>query len=159
MNQQSYEPGDRALLADLRVMWEQADPMPEDLPDRVLFALDVEPLDMDFELLQLVTAAEEDLSVRSAMTDVNTITFSGPSVTVMIRVSETGSGRRRIDGWLAPTAPLTVTIHQAKGSVEAKVDDRGRFVVSDLPAGMTRLVLTPVDDPDASPFITPTVEI
>lgn len=152
------EPGDAALFTDLRLMWQQADPMPDDLPDRVLFALDLEQLDVDFELLRLVTA-EEGLGVRGALTDVNTITFSGPSVTVMVRVSDIGQNRRRIDGWLAPTQPLSITVHHADGSRDTEVDERGRFVLSDLPAGMTRLVLTPTDDTQATPFITPTVEI
>ncbi|MGH3385572.1 MAG: hypothetical protein ACRDO1_13410 [Nocardioidaceae bacterium] len=153
----TYEPGDIELLGDLREMWSVIDPMPADLPDRMLFALDLEQLDLDFELLRLVTSAQEDLSVRS--TDVNTITFSGPSLTVMLRVSELGPGRRRLDGWLAPSAPLHITVHHSKGTVEAPVDERGRFVASDVPAGMTRLVLASPDDDKASPFITPTVEI
>lgn len=153
------EPADAALFIELRRMWQWADPMPDDLPDRVLFALDLEQLEMDFELLRLVTATEHDAAVRSAVTDVSTITFSGPSVTVMMRVSVTGRGRRRLDGWLAPTQPLRVTVHHADGARDTAVDDRGRFVVEDLPAGMTRLVLSPADDPQATPFITPTVEI
>lgn len=159
MNQQRHHPADAELFAHLRRMWQQADPMPDDLPDRVLFALDLEQLDMDFELLRLVSTHEADLSVRSAMTDVHTITFSGPSITVMLRVSEVGVGRRRIDAWLAPSSPLVVTVHHAGGSTDVDVDERGRFVVGDIPAGMTRLVLTPVHDPQAAPFITPTVEI
>jgi hypothetical protein len=124
----------------------------------VLFALDLEELDVDFELLRLVASAEEELGVRSAATDVNTITFSGPSLTVMVRVSEMPSERRRLDGWIAPSTPAVVTIHHANGSSEAVVDTRGRFVVDDIPAGMTRLVLAPTDE-GSSPFITPTVEI
>ena len=64
------EPSDDKLFADLRRMWEKADPMPADLPVRVLFALDLDQLDMDFELLHLVSTARDDLTVRSAATDV-----------------------------------------------------------------------------------------
>lgn len=162
MNDSSTEPSDpaldAALFADLRRMWELADPMPPDLPDRALFALDLEQLDLDFELLRLVSA-EEGLGVRTAAPDVNTITFSGPSVTVMMRVTDNGRGRRRLDGWLAPTQPLRVAVHHADGACDAEVDPRGRFIVSDLPAGMTRLVLSPTEDPQARPLVTPTVEI
>lgn len=153
------EPGDDRLMTDLKRMWEQADPMPADLPERVLFALDLEELDLDFELLRLVDSAERDLSVRGGTATVNTITFSGPSVTVMLRVSELSGSRRRLDGWLAWTAPLRVTIHHAEGTYEPPVDERGRFVAGDIPAGMTRLVLTPADDEHATLCITPTVEI
>lgn len=159
MNQPTYGPSDAELFADLRGMWQRADPMPSDLPGRVLFALELEQVEMDYELLRLVATTQDELSVRSAATDVNTITFSGPSVTVMVRVHEAGADMRSIDGWLAPTSPLSVTVHHPQGSVEAQVDERGRFVVSDLPSGLIRLVLAPVDDPQATPFITPTVEI
>lgn len=152
------EPGDAQLMTDLMHMWERADPMPADLPERVLFALDLEALDLDFELLRLVENAERDLSVRGGTATVNTITFSGPSVTVMVRVSELSGTRRRLDGWLAWTAPLRVTVHHAEGTCEPPVDERGRFVAEDIPAGMTRLVLTAADD-QATLCITPTVEI
>ncbi|MGI8694995.1 MAG: hypothetical protein ACR2JK_19180 [Geodermatophilaceae bacterium] len=158
MNSAMPEPGDAQLMTDLKRMWERVDPMPGDLPDRVLFALDLEELDVDFELLRLVENAERDLSVRNTAT-VNTITFSGPSVTVMLRVSELSGSRRRLDGWLAWTAPLRVTIHHEEGTCEPLVDERGRFVAEDIPAGMTRLVLTAADDDQAPLCITPTVEI
>lgn len=159
MNLPIHEPTDAQLLTDLQRMWELADPMPGDLPERVLFALDLEELDMDFELLRLVSTAQEDLSVRSVSSDVNTITFSGSSVTVMVRISELSGSRRRLDGWLAWTTPLRVVIHHSEGTYEAEVDERGRFVAGDIPAGMTRFVLTPADDEQATPCITPTVEI
>lgn len=159
MNRPIHEHGDAELLSDLQRLWERADPMPADLPDRVLFALDLEDFDMDFELLQLLSSATEDLSVRGVSTEVNTITFSGPSVTVMVRVNELSGNRRRLDGWLAATTPLRVTIHHSEGTLAAGVDERGRFVASDLPAGLTRFVLTSADDEHATPCITPTVEI
>lgn len=159
MTRPLHERSDAELLGELSQLWDRADPMPADLPERVLFALDLEELDLEFELLRLVSGAAQDLSVRNATTEVNTITFSGPSVTVMLRVSELSSSRRRLDGWLAWTAPLRVVIHHSEGTHEAEVDVRGRFVAADIPAGMTRLVLTPIGDDQASPCITPTVEI
>jgi hypothetical protein len=160
MNKPADDTRDDELLADLRRMWQHADPMPSDLPDRVLFALELEQLDVDFELLQLVSSArEEDAGVRSTTTDVSTITFSGPTVTVMIRVRETRPDRRQIDGWLAPTTPTRVTVHHPGGRSEVEVDDRGRFVLDDVPSGLTRLVLAYTDDPRAKPFATPPVEL
>lgn len=155
----SQDPSDTELASALKSMWEHEDPMPADLPDRVLFALDLEQLDMDFELLRLLSSVEEDRSVRGHTTEVNTITFSGPSVTVMVRVNRLTGSRRRLDGWLAAPAALRVTIHHSEGTAAPEVDERGRFVASDLPAGMTRLVLTPADDEGGTPCITPTVEI
>lgn len=159
MNRTSPEPADGQLLGGLKALWERADPMPPDLPDRVLFALELEDLDGDFELLRLVTNAAEDLSVRSAATELNTITFSSPSVTVMLRITALRGSRRRLDGWLAAPAALLVKIRHSQGTHEADVDGQGRFVAADLPAGLTRLVLTPAGDEHASPILTPTVEI
>lgn len=159
MNKPANGTGDDELLADLRRMWQHADPMPRDLPDRVLLALELEQLDVDVELLQLVSSAREDAGVRSATTDVSTVTFSGPTVTVMIRVRETGPDRRQLDGWLAPTRPTRVTVHHPGGRAEVEVDARGRFVLDDIAAGLTRLVLASTDDPRAKPFATPPVEL
>ncbi len=148
---------DSVLFAELRGMWERLDPMPDTLPDQVLFALDLDQLDLDMELLHIVSVAEDDpaLAVRSA-DEMDTITFSGGDITVMVRVSSVHGTRRRLDGWLAPTADLRITVHHSRGRCEATVDGRGRFVAEDIPAGMTRLVL---EGSGAGKYVTPTVTL
>lgn len=152
---------DATVLARLRRMWERADPAPDDLADRVLFALELEDLDTEFELLRLTERGDAAVGARaSRQSDVTSITFSGPSLTVMLAVGASGE-RRRVDGWLAPAGPSRVVVHSAEGERETFADETGRFVLESVPTGMLRLVVHP--EPGAAgagtPFLTPTVEI
>ena len=152
---------DATVLARLRSLWERVDPAPDDLADRVLFALELEDLDTDFELLRLVEHADASVGARaSRRSDVTSITFSGPSLTVMLAVGASGD-RRRVDGWLAPAGPSRVVVHSAEGELETAADETGRFVLDSVPSGMLRLVVHPEPGVDgaAAPFLTPTVEI
>ena len=154
---------DATLLSRVRRMWERADPAPEHLADHVLFALELENLDTEFELLRLTerdTALAGARASRGTASDVTHITFSGPSLTVMLAVAHAGD-RRRVDGWIAPAARTRVVVHSAEGEAETVADETGRFVLESVPAGMLRLVFHPEPDADGAdtPFITPTVEI
>lgn len=152
---------DATVLARLRSLWERVDPAPDDLADRVLFALELEDLDTEFELLRLVEQADASVGARASRpSDVTSITFSGPSLTVMLAVGASGD-RRRVDGWLAPASPSRVVVHCADGELEAAADETGRFVLESVPSGMLRLVVHPEPGADgtSTPFLTPTVEI
>jgi hypothetical protein len=142
-------------------MWERADPAPADLADRVLFALELEDLDTEFELLRLTERGDATVGARASRpSDVTSITFSGPSLTVMLAVAGTGE-RRRVDGWLAPAGPRRVVVHSVEGEAETPVDETGRFVLESVRTGMLRVVVHPEPDADGTttPFLTPTVEI
>ena len=154
---------DANLLTRVRRMWERADPAPEHLADHVLFALELENLDTEFELLRLTERGDAFAGARAprgTASDVTHITFSGQTLTVMLAVAATGA-RRRVDGWIAPAASSRVVMHSVEGERETTADETGRFVLESVPAGMLRLVFHPELDADgtATPFITPTVEI
>ena len=155
---------DATLMARMRELWERADPPPAHLADHVLFALEVENLDTEFELLRLTdrdTALAGARAARGTASEVTHITFAGKSLTVMLAVAR-AEDRRRIDGWIAPAAACRIVVHSADGEATSSADESGRFVLESLPAGMLRLVFHPESAPDGpagTPFITPTVEI
>ena len=154
---------DANLLTRVRRMWERADPAPEHLADHVLFALELENLDTEFELLRLTERGDAfagSRAPRGTASDVTHITFSGSALTVMLAVGAAGK-QRRVDGWIAPAARARVVVHSAEGERETTADETGRFVLESVPAGMLRLVFHPEPDGEDSgtPFITPTVEI
>lgn len=163
MNRPVDDAGDAETLRDLRHLWAALDPMPADLPGRVLLALNAESgdpdVDLDIELLLLVAQADRTRGVRTAEVTLDTMTFAGPSLEVMIRVSVHAGGRRRLDGWLTPTTPMRLTVHHAEGGCESLVDTRGRFVVEDVPAGLTRIRLTPTEPAPVKSYVTPSIEI
>jgi hypothetical protein len=131
---------DDELLADLRAMWEAADPVPPSLADDVLLLLAAEQ-DDDPELLALLAEGDRLVGLR-AEGDEGTRMFAGGGLEVLIRVAATGDGRRRIDGWVAPAARGTARVVVGTRIRTAPVSADGRFELDDLPTGTAVLELT-----------------
>jgi|1185.fasta_scaffold63311_2 hypothetical protein len=149
------------IFGDLVTMWEERDPMPPGLVDKVLVAIATENLDEEYELLHLVERSHELEGARGAVTEATTITFAGGEFTLLLRVTPLGDTSCRVDGWVTPQAPMTLRVSQAGGTVHAVVDALGRFEIARLPTGLTRFFLAADDAPDEaeSSFATPTFEL
>ncbi len=132
---------ERALLAALRDMWEIGDPMPPDLPDRVLFALELENL--PYELLRIRPMAEPVGARGDERTD--TVTFASDSLTVMLALSGLALPSRALDGWIAPGAALRVELRPESGVLSARADRHGRFAFTKVPPGLAQLVIHPTE--------------
>ena len=64
----------------------------------------------------------------------------------------------RFDGWVTGhDSPVRVEIRTATRTIDAEVDDDGRFIFDPAPRGLVRFVFLP--EGDVRPVITPTVEI
>lgn len=126
---------DAALFHALRRTWEELDPMPADLVDRMVAAVATADLSREYALLTLVSDTQRAATRGDA--DALTLQFSNGSASVLVHVVPSESGTRRVDGWV--DAPAV--------SIELEQDDRrwttasenGRFAFEDIPAGMTRL--------------------
>jgi hypothetical protein len=155
-------PGDARLWQELAAMWHDHDPVPADLVEHVLVALATEDLDAEYELLQLVARTSELAGARGKG-DALTISFSGESFALLLRVSGMHGDDRRVDGWVTPAREMRVTVKQKDRSWAADVDGHGRFELSNLPAGLSRfwLVGEPSgdDDEEQALFATPTFEL
>ena len=134
---------DAALLDQLQSMWEHTDPVPSGLVERVTFAIGLDNLDV--ELMRLTEEVLVPAGARGAE-HVRTITFGGESITVMVTVSQDGQDVFRLDGWLAPSAALSIELRRADGSLSTVSDEDGRFVFEDVPPGLAQLVLHPTPD-------------
>ncbi len=131
------------LFLRLRRMWERRDPVPPGLADSVLVALATADLSAEYELLTLLESTDRLSGVRGGG-DAVTLTFAAGDITVMLRVSVLGEGRRRVDGWLSPPSALTVRLMSPEGddrTTESTVD--GRFEFADVPAGAASIRLEP----------------
>jgi hypothetical protein len=134
-------PSDTDLLDGIRDLFETADPMPADLPERIKFALALQNLDA--EVARYVDAEPEGaLSARGAE-ESRTVTFDSESLTIMIRVDSNPDGTARVDGWLAPPQAHEVEMKIGSDSIKIIADDLGRFVFYSVPRGSAQLIVNP----------------
>jgi hypothetical protein len=149
------------IFGDLATMWEERDPMPPGLIDKVLVAIATENLDDEYELLHLVERSRELEGVRGVIGEAITITFAGGAFSLLLRVTALDEKSCRVDGWVTPQAPMTLRVSQPTGTIHALVDALGRFEIPRLPTGLTRFFLLADDSDDDSDgsFATPTFEL
>ncbi|GAB3603656.1 hypothetical protein [Microbacterium aureliae] len=127
---------DAALFARLRRMWQQVDPVPADLVDRMVAAVAVADLSREYALLTLVEGSA--LEAVRGEADTATLQFSDGTTSVLLHVTATEGGGRRIDGWTDAEA-LAIRIVQGEREWAAEPSEHGRFAFDELPAGVSRL--------------------
>jgi hypothetical protein len=132
---------DLRLLAGVRELWEDADPMPPTLVDQIRFAIQLE--DVDLEVMRI--REQEGLVVaRSAAEQGRLITFDSESLTIMVNVSPEPGGTIRLDGWLTPPDEHPIEIRTSGGPLTTTSDAEGRFAVSGVPHGMVQVLVRTV---------------
>lgn len=142
---------DDSLFAELDALLDTADPVPAGLVERVRFAMEIE--DIDVELARWERGSEL-AGVRGDSP--GTITFFVGDLTVMVNVTRTGE-RSRIDGWLVPAGGHSVEVRVAEqGSTATTADDGGRFVLTEVPRGITQILVRLTGGPPRT-VVTPTV--
>jgi hypothetical protein len=147
---------DAALFARLRLAWEEVDPVPADLVDRMVAAVAVEDLTREYALLTLV---EGSLAAVRGEADTATLQFSDGTTSVLVHVTVTEDGARRIDGWVDATA-LAIRLVQGEREWSTDSGEHGRFAFDSVPAGVSRLRLVVRDaDGDMHDFQTPQFEV
>lgn len=152
--EQPLDATDTALLTEVAAMYDDVDPMPADLVDRVRFAL---ALDEVFDEVARITRVPVDAAaVRSGLADAvctDTLTFAAAHLSAMVTVSRSGAGRVRLDGWVSPVGERRVAVRMQGTALEAVADESGRFVVDDLREGFAQLVFHPREDEAAEGLV------
>ncbi|WP_396657213.1 hypothetical protein [Microbacterium sp.] len=156
MNENFDAAADAALFARLRSVWEERDPVPADLIDRMVAAVAVADLSREYALLTLVETA--DLAAVRGEHDTLTLQFSDGKTSVLLHVSETEAGARRIDGWVDGEA-LAVRLVQGEREWSADAGETGRFAFDSVPAGLSRLRLAVREDDGLREFETTQFEV
>jgi len=134
---------DAAILADLAAAYSAADPPPADLGPRVAFAIALDRDDLEIEAALLIEDRPIGAGARG-LDQPRTLTFDCPALTIMVTVVPLADGRRRLDGWLAPPAALTVDLRTAGSDTTThtvRADETGRFVVDEVEAGLAQLTV------------------
>ncbi len=162
---QRSEPMDQRdldVLGDLVDIYDRLDPMPEMLPEVVLFGLEIS--DLDAEVARLV---DSEMSLAGAdgtrsVEHAKRVTFSSDNLTVMISVQSQSDNGLRLDGWAAPGGRLHAELRTDGETLTAECDETGRFVFESVPSGSVQLVLHPTDDSDPTiriPVVTPALHL
>jgi hypothetical protein len=148
---------DAALFARLRSVWREVDPVPTGLVDRMVAAVAVEDLSREYALLTLVEGAE--LAAVRGEADTATLQFSDGQTSVLVHVSATETGLRRIDGWV-DAAALAIRLAQGDREWSAEPGEHGRFAFDAVEPGVSRLRLA-VQGPggEIREFQTPQFEV
>ena len=144
---------DLALLAEVQRLYDDADPAPADLVERVQFALALD--EVYAEVAHLTRMPMDALAVRGEAvtgTRTETLTFSAERLTCMVTVSRIGD-RLRIDGWIAPPTELEIRLRMQGERRQVSADESGRFVIEDLPEGFAQLSFHPGDSDDTEGVI------
>ena len=147
---------DLALLNSLRAYYDEHDPVPDGLVERIQFELTLDALNAEVATLTQLDLA--GAGTRGAATEsVRTITFTSESMTTMVTITPDGEGSVRIDGWAAPGAGIRVEILLTDGTRETYADDDGRFVFEQVPTGLAKFALHPADG--STTVVSPTMEL
>ncbi len=148
---------DAALFARMRAMWQDVDPVPADLVDRMVATVAVEDLSREYALLTLVEGSQ--LAAVRGETDTATLQFSDGTTSVLLHVSATEDGSRRIDGWV-DAAALAIRLSQGDREWTADPGEHGRFAFDSVPPGVSRLrLVVRGSDDDLHDFQTPQFEV
>ena len=156
MNDDFDAAADAALFARLRSVWEGRDPVPAEFVDRMVAAVAVADLSREYALLTLVETA--DLAPVRSEHDTLTLQFSDGKTSVLLHVSETDAGVRRIDGWVDGDA-LAVRLVQGEKEWSADPGETGRFAFDRVPPGLSHLRLAVRDDDGLREFETTQFEV
>lgn len=148
---------DAALFARMRGAWEEIDPVPADLVDRMVAAVAMEDISREYALLTLVEEAE--FAAVRGESDTATLQFTDGTTSVLVHVSVLEDATRRVDGWVDASA-LAIRLVQDQREWIVEPAEHGRFSLDQVPTGLTRLRLV-VRDADGAmrDFQTPQFEV
>ncbi|WP_226533503.1 hypothetical protein [Microbacterium paraoxydans] len=146
---------DAEMFARLRTLWSEVDPVPAGLIDRMVAAVAADGLNREYALLTLV---EGELGAVRGDADALTLQFSDGSTSILLHVTRTASGRRRVDGWV-DTATAEIVLTQGERARSTTPEETGRFVFDDVPPGLTRVRLTTEIGDETRTLATPQFEL
>ena len=163
-------PADATTLTTLRLMWQERDPVPPDLADRVCFVLSMANLEAELmELMELTAGFAEPVGAARAEEQARNITFTSDTLSVMVTISLDGP-LVRLDGWIGDGGGLGVALRQlpsggrpaTPGERSTAADEDGRFAFPGLDHGLVQLVFHPTAGAQLTltrPVVTPAVQI
>jgi hypothetical protein len=131
-----FDAADRELLAQVREMLDETDPVPEFLLDTARATYTWRTIDA--ELAELTgDSLLEGAAVRSTRAP-RLLTFTAEAATLVVEVAEHVRGAslgRRLLGQILSPRPAEVEVRHADGTVSVTADEFGRFRAEAVPPG------------------------
>lgn len=134
---------DAALLGEVAAIYDEVDPVPAGLIERLTFALALD--EVHAEVAEISRVPVDLAGVRGDLAAVRTatITFVADSLTAMVTVTHPGPDGVRLDGWVAPAQQLQVRLRTQHEGLQTLTDATGRFSFADLAEGFVQLSFHP----------------
>lgn len=129
------DPAERELLARIRAVLDETDPVPEFLVEAAQASFTWRTIDA--ELAELTSdSLLEGAAVRSSRTP-RLLTFTADAATVVVEVAEhvRGSVGHRLLGQILSPRPAEVDVRHAEGTLSVTADEFGRFRAEAVPPG------------------------
>ncbi|MGH2944470.1 MAG: hypothetical protein ACRDLN_17045 [Solirubrobacteraceae bacterium] len=156
MESGTLPPDDDALLAELRDVIGQLDPIPEPVQIAARLALEWRTLDAELAALVHDSAVDASLVALRGAVAPRALTFEAPDLTIEVEAEiADGDGGLRLVGQLVPPQRAEVAVHHGEDLIAVRADERGRFAACgvatgpvslrcrlDGPSGASRLVET-----------------
>lgn len=153
----NHDTGSRELFAALRRTWTVSDPVPVGLADAMVATVAAADLDRDYALLALVDS-DATAAVRGDA-DLFTLQFSDGRTNLLVHVTPSERGTRRLDGWVDGDVAEVRLLHEGDERGASCAD--GRFSFDDVAPGVSRLrVVLAKPEPGApAELLTPRFEL
>lgn len=154
---QPIDERDEAVLQRIANAYAAEDPVPDGLVDRLQFAITLDALHAEIAELQRMDGLVGARGETAA--DVQSVTFSSQSLTIMITVTPIGPDVVRIDGWAADAPGVSIELKTSQDRRQTVADDDGRFVFDDVPRGMAQFLVRHSEGSGRPSVVTPSLEI
>lgn len=155
MSEPQVPPGDAAddeLLVRLRAAARLHDPVPDGAVLAARSAIAYRDLDRQLAALTHDSWEHQLVGTRSTTTDARLLTFEADALVIELEVADTPDGSRIVGQILpGPVSDLRVETEDDERAIE--VDDRGRFVVTEVAGPRVRLRIDAPDGVVTTPWI------
>lgn len=160
---EKLDEADQTLLEAIADLYDEVDPLPDGLVERIKFEITLDALRTEVATLTQLDLASSGARSAPGVTDsteaVRTITFTTQSVTTMVMLSGQPGGLVRVDGWAVPGG-VQAEVLLVDGSRRTEVDADGRFAFDGLPPGLAKLAVHTVDSAgEPHTVVSPTIEL
>jgi hypothetical protein len=153
------DPSDAALFNSIRAVYDERDPVPDGLVERIQFELTLDALHTEVATLMQLESATAGVRGGSATESVRTVTFTSDSLTTMVTITPQPDRTVRVDGWAAPGAGVRVELLGSDGSQETTADEDGRFVFEGVQPGLAKFVLYVLKEGGPATVVSPAIEL